>query len=264
MSIATPTFDKQTVADNFSRAATGYDTVAEVQRSTGDWLFKSIQHQQSVTSALDVGCGSGALTRQLAKRLPMAEVAAIDIAPGMLEQAISAHDHPRISYYEGDAEDIPFEEKGFDLVYSNFVLQWCPKPVQALTEMRRVLRRGGQLVLSMPGAGTLAELAAAWRTADNNSHIHTFADEDLLAGMIEAAGFAHADLLTRTLRVHVPDAMTLMRSLKALGAHNLDPNRPANLTGKHAMQKMIAAYEQRREPAGLPVTWQVLMLDARR
>lgn len=257
-------FDKSLIATRFSRAANSYDTVADVQLAIGGWLLQSIQHQQEVTSALDIGCGSGALTVQLAERLPIAQVDAIDIAEGMLDLAAEIHAHPQVSYYVGDAEEIPFEEKVFDLVFSNFVLQWCPNPVQALTEMRRVLCRGGQLVLSLPGEGTLAELAAAWRTADDAPHVHAFVSEDEFADQVAAAGFAHADIIQRTLRVHVPDTLTLMRALKSLGARNLHPGRAAHLTGKSALQKVIAAYEARREPAGLPVTWKVLMLVARR
>lgn len=257
-------FEKNRVAASFSGAAAGYDAVADVQRAVGNWLLQSIQHQQEVSAALDVGCGSGAMTVELAERLPFAEVDAIDISLGMLEVAMEAHEHPRVSYYEGDAEALPFEEKSFDLLYSNFMLQWCPDPVRALTDMRRVLRRGGQLVLSAPGAGTLNELAAAWRSVDDKPHVHPFSSEDDFADAVAAAGFAHADILQRTLRVHVPDTLALMRALKALGAHNLHPARSPHLTGKSALQKVVAHYEARREPAGLPVTWKVLMLVARR
>ena len=257
-------FDKARVAASFSRAAADYDAVADVQRAAGSWLLQSIQHQQEIRNALDIGCGSGAMTVQLAERLPFADVDAIDIAEGMLDVAAELHAHPQVSYYVGDAEEIPFEEKSFDVVYCNFMLQWCPQPVQALTEMRRVLCRGGQLVLSLPGQGTLAELAAAWRTVDDAPHVHAFPGEDDFADMVASAGFAHADLIQRTLRMHVPDALTLMRSLKALGAHNLDPARAAHLTGKSALRKVVDAYEARREPAGLPVTWKILTLVARR
>lgn len=257
-------FDKQRVASRFGGAAAGYDAVADVQRAVGNWLLQSIQHQVDMRAALDVGCGSGAMTVQLAERLPMADIDAIDLSSGMLEFAVEAHDHPRVSYYEGDAEAIPFEDKSFDVVYSNFVLQWCPEPVRALTEMRRVLHRGGQLVLSVPGEGTLRELAQAWAAVDDAPHVHSFMSEDSFADTVAAAGFAHADILQRTLRAHVPDCHALMRALKNLGAHNLHPARAAHLTGKSALKKMIDAYEEKREPAGLPVTWKVLMLVAQR
>lgn len=264
MTLSGRNFDKHAVADSFSRAAASYDGVADVQRTVGQWLLQSVKHQQDVTSVLDVGCGTGGLTLRLAERLPFAEIAAIDIAEGMLQQAVDTHGDERVSWYPGDAEAIPFDDKGFDLVYSNFMLQWCPAPAKALAEMRRVLRRHGQLVLSLPGAGTLGELAAAWRTVDDRPHVHDFPTEDEIADAVAEAGFAHADILTRRLRVHVPDALALMRGLKSLGAQNRHPDRAGTLTGKAALRKVIDAYEARREPAGLPVTWQVIIVEARR
>jgi malonyl-CoA O-methyltransferase len=236
-------FQKERVAASFSGAAAGYDTVADVQRVVGNWLLQSIQHQQEMQTALDVGCGSGAMTVQLAERLPLAEVDAIDISRGMLEVAVEEHEHPRVSYYEGDAEEIPFEEKAFDLVYSNFMLQWCPNPVQAMTEMRRVLHRGGQLVLSLPGAGTLGELAAAWRSVDDRPHVHPFLSEDEFADAVAAVPVLHTRKSWSASRcaAHVPDAPDADAcELKALGAHNLHPARSANrLTGKSALKKVI-------------------------
>ena len=257
-------FSKQAVAGSFSRAATQYDSVAEIQRVAGNWLLQSIHFQQELEAVLDVGCGSGAHTVELAQRLPMANVAGIDIAEGMLDVAETRHAHPRVFYYPGDAEEIPFEEKSFDLLFCNFVLQWCPRPAQALTEMRRVLRRSGQLVLALPGAGTLTELATAWAAADGGQHVHPFPSTDDLAEWADAAGFARIDIVERHRRVYVPDAPALMRELKTLGAHNLHPQRQAGLTGKAALGRVIAAYEQMRDDKGLPVTWKILVMVARR
>lgn len=257
-------FNKQAVAGSFSRAAAQYDSVAEIQRVAGNWLLQSIHFQQELEAVLDVGCGSGAHTVELAQRLPMANVAGIDIAEGMLDIAEARHAHPRVFYYPGDAEEIPFEEKSFDLLFSNFVLQWCPHPALALTEMRRVLRRSGQLVLALPGAGTLAELATAWAAADGGRHVHPFPTTDDLAEWADTAGFARIDIVERHRRVYVPDAPTLMRELKTLGAHNLHPQRPFGLTGKAALARVIAAYEQMRDDKGLPVTWKILVMVARR
>ena len=50
----------------------------------------------------------------------------------------------------------------------------------------------------------------------------------------------------------------LTHELKALGAHNLNPGRPEGLTGKARLQGLMAAYEQFRQPQGLPATYQVV------
>jgi len=58
--------------------------------------------------------------------------------------------------------------------------------------------------------------------------------------------------------LHYPDVRSLTHELKALGAHNLNPGRPAGLTGRARMQGLLQAYERFRQPQGLPATYQVV------
>jgi malonyl-CoA O-methyltransferase len=51
---------------------------------------------------------------------------------------------------------------------------------------------------------------------------------------------------------------SLTHELKALGAHNLNPGRPGGLTGRARMLALLNAYEQFRQPQGLPATYQVV------
>jgi malonyl-CoA O-methyltransferase len=79
-----------------------------------------------------------------------------------------------------------------------------------------------------------------------------------LGSAMARAGFTEPVLdVDRHLR-HYADARALMRELKALGAHNLHPQRTRGLTGRHAFGRMNAAYDARRQQAGLPATWQVV------
>jgi ubiquinone/menaquinone biosynthesis C-methylase UbiE len=87
-----------------------------------------------VGRALDVGTGTGAGARALAKRFPSAEVVGVDVAPAMLEEARRLA--PEIEFVEGDAADLPFREDEFDLVtHANMI--------PFLDETARVLRPGG-------------------------------------------------------------------------------------------------------------------------
>ena len=58
--------------------------------------------------------------------------------------------------------------------------------------------------------------------------------------------------------LHYPDVRSLTHELKALGAHNLNPGRPGGLTGRARMLALLKAYEQFRQPQGLPATYQVV------
>lgn len=264
--MSSPLFDKQAVAAGFSKAASTYDSVSAIQRAAAEWLLALVRDREEVDVLIDVGCGTGATTQKLAERMSFADIHAVDIAPGMIDAACAQHPSPFVQYQVADAEDLPWDDGQAALVFSNFMLQWCPRPAVALAEMHRVLRTRGQLVLSMPGRGTLGELAQAWRAAEGADavHVHAFPDEDWLADLADAAGFDEVEVTSSRQRLWVPDARTLMRELKALGAHNQHPDRRGTLTGKARLARMVEAYESLRTPQGLPVTWNVLLLDARR
>ncbi len=159
---------------------------------------------------------------------------------------------------QADARELPFEDASFDLVFSNLMLQWLTPPDAALTEMRRVLKPGGLLLLSSFGPETLRELRTAWEAGDTGVHVNEFIDVHDLGSALARAGFAEPVLDVDRHVHHYAEARTLMRELKALGAHNVDVRRARGLTGRGAFERMTAAYEAQRTPGGLPATWQLV------
>lgn len=100
-------------------------------------------------SILDVGCGNGAVTRDLA-RFSAGEVHAVDVDPSMVLAARETlADLKRVKVHEARAEALPFADKTFDAVVANLVLMWIPDPVRALREMGRVAKAGGVVLASM-------------------------------------------------------------------------------------------------------------------
>ncbi len=93
---------------------------------------------------LDVGCGTGILTNELAKRT-RGTVIGLDKNPAMLGYA--RRRTSRIRYEEGDALDLPYPDGHFDIVSCHFVLLWLSDPEQAVFEMARVVRRGGSVLI---------------------------------------------------------------------------------------------------------------------
>lgn len=96
---------------------------------------------------LDVGAGRGAVAGPAAAR--GCTVTAIDAAPGMVARL--RKDFPGITASRMDAHRFDFADGVFDVVTAGFVLDLLSDPAGALTEMRRVLRPGGVVVLSVPG-----------------------------------------------------------------------------------------------------------------
>ena len=95
-------------------------------------------------SVLDIGCGTGVLTRVLARWPNVASVVGVDLAPALLEKArAAAAGIPNVSFREGDVRALPFESAMFDVVTSDSTLSHVPSPEQAVKEAFRVLRAGG-------------------------------------------------------------------------------------------------------------------------
>ena len=101
----------------FDRIAGQYDTVNTVLSAGTDagWRRRAAREAglREGASALDVACGSGKLTAQLAKVARGGRVVGLDFSPRMLEIARRAH--PEIDFLEGDALNLPFEDASFDL-----------------------------------------------------------------------------------------------------------------------------------------------------
>ena len=144
---------KEQVAAHWGRRAAGFDadfghsirTAAE--RAAWDRILDLVVGGgRGTLDALDVGCGTGFLSLELAGRGH--RVTGIDFAPQMLAEARkkAAGQGVAVRFEEGDAEQLPFAEGSFDLVMTRHVLWTLPHPEQAIDEWIRVLRPGGRLV----------------------------------------------------------------------------------------------------------------------
>lgn len=110
--------------------------------------------------ALDVACGTGALTEELARS---AEVAGIDLSPRMIERA--RRRVPAGRFAVADALALPFPDGAFDAATIGFGLRNMPDYRACLAEMVRVVRPGGRVVvleIAAPRRGPLAWLLRAW------------------------------------------------------------------------------------------------------
>ena len=103
---------------------------------------------------LDVACGTGVIARLAAEQVgPGGSVAAIDVAPDMIEVArgVPAPPGVAIEWHATDATSLPFPDDSFDVVLCQMGLMFMGDRAAALAEMRRVLAPGGRVVVNTPG-----------------------------------------------------------------------------------------------------------------
>jgi ubiquinone/menaquinone biosynthesis C-methylase UbiE len=137
----------------FDRRATGYDDGrhGRLHHHIADrTLDLALSCAPGARRVLDVGCGTGYLLRQAARRLPAAvQLAGVDPAPQMVEVARAlAGDDGRLRFSEGFAEHLPHPSGSFDLVVSTTSFDHWEDQREGLVECARVLAPGGQLVLT--------------------------------------------------------------------------------------------------------------------
>ena len=144
---------KQQVAAHWGKRAAhfdedfGHSIRTPEERTAWDRVFALALDGREALDALDIGCGTGFLSLELAGRGH--RVTGIDFAPAMLALARdkAARAHADIRFEEADAEALPLPPLTFDLVISRHVLWTLPHPEAAIDEWIRVLRPGGRLAV---------------------------------------------------------------------------------------------------------------------
>lgn len=253
-----PTVAIPPVAVCFSKAAASYVGAARLQRQVAYAALTALQHKKAnFGHLLDLGCGPGWLQPELLKYA--AKITAVDLSAGMLAQAASQG--LAINYLLADAAALPLPDNSVDSVFSSLMLQWCQTPAQVLSEIARVLKPGGYAVITTLVTGTLAELAEAFASVDDFSHIHAFLSQDeLLAATAVAA--LDWQLSSHCYQLPYADIFVLARELKALGANHLAKRAQQGLTGKGYWQRVAAAYPEHKQQGALTASYQVVQLTA--
>jgi ubiquinone/menaquinone biosynthesis C-methylase UbiE len=129
----------------------------------GRWTLERL-HWHGDERVLDVGCGPGDLLREMARRKSTARhqggwdmLVGLDFSAGMTAQAqLQAAGLP-LHFFVGDAQTLPFPDATFDVVMARHMLYHVPDIDQAVAEAARVLRRGGQFLVTTNSAHTMPE-----------------------------------------------------------------------------------------------------------
>ncbi len=240
---------KRAIARSFSRAATTYAAAAQAQERAAERLAGRLPPLPAAARVLELGCGTGLLTRHLLALMPpSATLLATDLSPGMIAAASAAISDPRLSFAVMDAEAPDDFADGFDLIASSLAAQWFADLPATLAGLVRRLNPGGMLALATLGDGTFAEWRAAHAAHGVECGVPLYPDTAGLAACLpgcraEAAPFTIA----------YPDARAFLATLAAIGAATPRPGHRPLPPG--TLRRIMAAM-------GRPcaITWDVLTL----
>lgn len=233
------------VSGMFDGVAKRYDRTNTVLSGGNDllWRAATVRAVAPVQGEriLDIAAGTGTSSAALQKN--GARVVAVDFSPGMIAEG--RRKHPNIEFIEADAEKLPFGDNEFDAVTISFGLRNINDPRAALSEMYRVLKPGGRLVICEFSKPPIAILRAGYNTylkfvlpiiadrASSNPEAYNYLAESIaawpaqgeLSQWLRAAGFtrvAYRNLTAGVVALHrghkPADAAVLASVAKRKGA----------------------------------------------
>ncbi len=172
--------------DRFNRWATTYDR-HWMQRIIFDPIQRSVlqmaaEQVGSPGAILDVGCGTGRLLKSAKARFPAARLVGVDAAAEMVKYAQSSTPDGTIEFRQATAEELPFPNASFDLVFSTMTFHHWQDQARGAAEVARVLAPGGRWLLAdFVASGFMRPVRALLR-------LHQFPDRAHLQAMLADAG----------------------------------------------------------------------------
>ena len=203
---------------------TGWNAVSEAyERAIGPLTAQSAEIMLDTAgvapgcNVLDVCTGHGVLALAATQR--GAKVCALDFAEAMV--AAAHRNVPTAECRQGDAQDLPYAENTFDAVVCGYGIIHLPEPDRALVEMRRVLRPGGRVAISIwerpspnNGYGVLMGAIKAHGRLDvplpHGPDFFQFGDLDNMKGALAQTGFIDVDAVTVPLTLRLERATSFM------------------------------------------------------
>ncbi|MCX8017046.1 MAG: methyltransferase domain-containing protein [Rhodocyclaceae bacterium] len=246
------------VAKDFSRAASSYDSAAYLAREVGQRMAERLECVRLTPRRFaDIGCATGDGVRLLQGRYPAALPLAVDLARPMLA-AVRARAGgwarltgraPRL--VNADVRALPLADGCLDLVWSNLMLHWLDGPaalMAALAELHRVLAVGGLLHFSLLGPDTLKALRRL------GAPIRELADMHDIGDWLLGCGFADPVMEMEMLSLTYRTPRAFLADLRRLGARGLLGRLPWR-----DWRALLAAWGREEESAGLlPARFEVI------
>src|ERR1700675_3868864 len=187
------------VRDEYTRQAETFSASSAITDKTLTEPFVTALGEAVQGSVLDVACGPGILSAAIAKSAR--DVVAFDLTPQMLKKAAQRCAEAgldNVTFREGNAAELPFADAAFDAVVTRLSVHHFDRPGSVISEIFRVLRRGGKFVVAdviSSEVPTEAELQNAIEILRDPSHVRMLPGSELTS-LVRDAGFAVESLTT--------------------------------------------------------------------
>jgi len=142
-----------------------------------NWVFDTLNQLPKEANVLELGTGSAALWVDIAQKIPAAwAITLSDLSDGMLDAAwrnlvVTGRN---FKFEQIDAQSIPYADETFDIVIANHMLYHVPDRSKALTEIKRVLKKGGHLIATTVGESHMKEITDWLRRIDSDNDFSPF------------------------------------------------------------------------------------------
>ncbi len=251
------------IRQSFSDAALQYDVLTSMHQEIGRELVQKVLNEQA-KYILDIGMGTGRMTRALSFYFPESKVVGMDFADQMIEVAKAKCEKHYI--VQADAQALPFGKKTFDLIVSNLALQWMNNLEHALSLCYEKLNQEGLLCITLFGRETFHELFesmdAAHREMNTKGEIRRLVSFDEVNNLIQHTRFKNIEMDYERIKTHFPDVKSLLEWIKKTGANGLSRNF---YFGKEFLEKVTAYYEEKyTDRLGIVATLEVIWIKARK
>jgi ubiquinone/menaquinone biosynthesis C-methylase UbiE len=199
------------VLEDKARARTFYKYLSKVYDRINPFIWNEQMRDEAIAMldldaddrVLDVGCGTGFATEGLLRETE--HVHGLDQSAHQLSKAYEKFGkHGPVRFYRGDAERLPFADDTFDVVWSSGSIEYWPNPVEALSELRRVAKPGGQVLVVGPD---YPNNTVFQKVADT---IMLFYDEEEADRMFTEAGFESFEHHIQQASANSPRAITTL------------------------------------------------------
>lgn len=244
----------------FDRAAATFDSAAVLHAEARARLLERLAlFGLQPERVLDVGAATGAGSAALAALYPDAQIVAVDSSFAMAQCAAS--NAAGVGVLVGDAHELPLATHSVDLIFANLLLPWASAET-VLAEFARVLRADGLALFTSFGPDTLVELRHAWRTVDDDVHVHGFVDMHDIGDLAARAGLAEPVMDVDRLQIEYGNLESLVDDLRRTGAANSAVGRRTGLTGRSRWQAFARALRSDTSEERFAVTVELIFGQA--